>query len=102
MSQKIDVNIGGKPVGCIIFDESPAQLFASRTATGFNLSIPATIELKYADSSKPCPMLSNLCVTISVDIASNTELELGVIRNDSVYIGTIPKLSTDISFISCN
>lgn len=87
MSQKIDVNIGGKPVGRIIFDESPAQLIASRTATGFNLSIPATIEIKYADSSKPCPMLSNLCGTISVDMKSGVEMELGIIKGDWWYVG---------------
>ena len=60
MSQKIDIGIGGIRVGCITFDESPVQLFAHRTATGFNLSIPATVELDDTDSSKPCPMVSNL------------------------------------------
>lgn len=87
MSQKIDIGIGGIRVGCITFDESPVQLFAHRTATGFNLSIPATVELDDTDSSKPCPMVSNLCGTIFVDTASGTELELGIIKDDCWYTG---------------
>ena len=58
MAQTIKIDIGGIPAGQIIFNDAPAQLIASRTATGFNLSIPATVELEYTDSSKPCPMLS--------------------------------------------
>ena len=88
MSQ-VDINIGGTHVGRIIFDESPNQLTANRTATGFNLSIPAIVELEYTNKSNPCPMLSNLCGTISVDIASGAEMEmeLGIVKDDWWYTG---------------
>ena len=88
MSQ-VDINIGGTPVGCITFDKSPDRLIANRTATGFNLSIPAIVELEYTNKSNPCPMLSNLCGTISVDIASGAEMEmeLGIVKDDWWYTG---------------
>ena len=87
MFQKIDIMIGGTPVGCITFDKSPDRLIANRTATGFNLGIPAIVELEYTNKSKPCPMLSNLCGTISVDMESGAEMELGIIKDDWWYIG---------------
>lgn len=87
MAQTIKIDIGGIPAGQIIFNDAPAQLITSRTATGFNLSIPATVELEYTDSSKPCPMLSNLCGTISVDMESGAEMELGIIKDDRWYTG---------------
>lgn len=87
MFQKIDIKIGATPVGYITFDKSPDRLIANRTATGFNLSIPATVELEYTNRSKPCPMLSNLCGTIFVDRASGDEIELGIIKDDWWYIG---------------
>lgn len=86
MSQ-VDINIGGTHVGRIIFDESPNQLTANRTATGFSLSIPATVKLEHTDISKPCPMLSNLCGTISVDMESSNEMDLGIVKDDWWYIG---------------
>lgn len=87
MAQTIKIDIGGIPVGQIIFNDAPAQLIANRTATGFNLTIPATIELEHASSSAPCPMLSNLWGTISVDMESGAEMELGIIKDDWWYIG---------------
>lgn len=84
---QVDINIGGTHVGRITFDDAPVQLIAHRTATGFNLIIPATIELEYTNGSKPCPMLSNLCGTISVDMESGVEMELGIIKDNWWYIG---------------
>ena len=84
---KVDINIGGTHVGCITLDESPVQLTANRTATGFSLSIPATVKLEHTDISKPCPMVSNLCGTISVDMESGTEMDRGIVKDDCWYIG---------------
>lgn len=95
MSPKIEVTIDKIRVGDVTFKQDLPQLVASRTAAGFNLIIPASITLELAESSQPCPMLSNLRGVISSDGTSGTPMELGTARDDSWYTGAVPKWSGD-------
>lgn len=64
-------------VGLISFDEHPQHLLAERTATGFNLQIPAQIGLRSAPSDEPQQALRNLRLILSIKSASGLMLEVG-------------------------
>lgn len=75
-------------LGEIIFYESPVSLEVSRTAYGLNLKIPAAVVLRWNDREQPCPLFTNLRVVISMETKSGERVELGRIKDDSIYSGT--------------
>lgn len=77
-----------KIVGEIVFDETPVSLELSDTAYGLNLMIPAAVVLRWNDREQPCPLFTNLRVVISTEIEPGKKVELGRVRDDSVYFGT--------------
>lgn len=95
MLPKIEITIGGTRVGEVAFIQDPPQLEVLRTAAGFNLTIPANITLELADSSQPCPLLSNLHGVISSAVTSGAQRELGIIRDYRLYMGASLKWSGD-------
>ena len=52
MITSIDIAIGGTSVGSLLFNEGPAQLEATATATGININIPTTIKFQALLSSR--------------------------------------------------
>src|SRR5437588_7547462 len=75
----------GMRIGSIIFDEHPTILNAERTATGFNLTIPAKIGLKSASNNEPQLTLKNLRLIFYIKRASNSELEVGRLHDERIY-----------------
>lgn len=75
---------GNTSVGSIIFDEHPQYLYAERTATGFNLEIPAKIGLKPNTSDQPQLTISNMRLVLSVENDSEV-LEVGRLHHDGYH-----------------
>ncbi|MEK6642043.1 MAG: hypothetical protein AABZ17_15380 [Nitrospirota bacterium] len=65
MPQSIEISMAIQRAGEIIFDETPSQLIGFRTAAGFRLNIPASINLRSNTGDAPLPMVSN-CVLLSL------------------------------------
>jgi hypothetical protein len=80
-----DIPPGKTKIGSIIFDEHPTSLFAERTATGFNLRIPAQIGLKSASENKPRLTLNNLSLIFSVNSPAHPTFEVGRLHHDKSY-----------------
>jgi len=85
MAQIIDINNGrGSTVGSFAFDESPAQLHGSRTATGFMLQLPFTITMASVVLGAPAPMVSDIKGVILAG-PPNNKVEIGRLFCDSPY-----------------
>jgi|GEM_PF-5922642 len=88
MAEKtVPIEINNKQIGSIRFDDSPQSLALQRTALGHNLMIPAVIHVSWDDRNEPHPILTNLQLTISC-YDGPSKLELGRVRDDSVYFGS--------------
>jgi hypothetical protein len=74
-------------IGSIRFDESPQSLELQQTALGYNLRIPALVQVDWNDREEPHPILSNVRSIVSCYTDRGTKVELGRIRDDSVYFG---------------
>ena len=85
--KQVRLEIGGTTVGAIIFDESPSSLDITRTPAGVNLMIPASVSLRWNDRKRPCPVLQNLRAVIYSANKLGSGMELGRVRDDSVYFG---------------
>jgi hypothetical protein len=85
--QTIDQRIGDRIVGAVIFDESPSSLDIIRTPGGINLKIPAAVSLTWNDRNRPCPVLKSLRAVIYSANQLGGDIELGRVRDDSVYFG---------------
>jgi hypothetical protein len=85
--QKIDQKIGDWIVGEIIFDETPPSLDITRTPAGVNFKIPAAVWLRWNDRKRPCPVLKSLRAVIYSANQLGAGIELGWVRDDSVYFG---------------
>ncbi len=84
MPQSIEIKMSMRRVGEILFDEAPSQFVGSRTASGFRLNIPASINLSLNTGETPLPMVSNLHAVISVNKDPQTEVQVGVAEVASV------------------
>lgn len=85
--KKIDLK---DSAGFITFDEHPADFRLERTAKGINLTIPALINLRWPDRTKPRPMLTNFRVAIYSKTSPGEGLEIGRARDDDYYEGSTP------------
>ena len=74
-----------KQVGEILFDEAPSQFIGSRTASGFRLKIPASINLSQNTGEAPLPMVSNLRAVIFVNKDPQTEVQVGLAEDPGWY-----------------
>jgi hypothetical protein len=90
---------GGVKVGAVIFDESPAQLNITRTATGINLTIPTEVELRWPKRDEPRPTLTNLRVVVSMRDRSGSETEICRIRDDNFYEAASPSKTSPAQLI---
>jgi hypothetical protein len=95
MAHTLEIKTGrGSVIGTFAFDESPAYLQASRTATGFNLRLPFSISLASVLSGTPAPMVSDIRSVIFAG-SPNQRVEIGRLFCDSSYIA--PYRSCDSS-----
>jgi hypothetical protein len=85
--QRVELRIGDWIVGDVIFDESPPSLDITRTPSGVNLMIPAAVWLRWNDRKRPCPVMRNLRAVITSANQLGAGVELGRVRDDSVYFG---------------
>jgi hypothetical protein len=85
--KKVELKIRDVIVGAVIFDESPPSLEIIRTAAGVNLIIPAAVSLMWNDRKQPCPVLKTLRAVIFSSNQLGAGVELGRVRDDSVYFG---------------
>jgi len=85
--QKIDQKIGDWIVGAVIFDETSPSFDITRTPAGVNLKIPAAVALRWNDRKRPCPVLKGLRAVIYSANQLGGGMELGRVRDDSVYFG---------------
>ncbi len=92
MVAAVDVSdVNGTRVGSVVFDESPRDLNAQRTPTGFRLLLPTTMNLEWGNDPRRQGMLSNLrCFLHSVGPGS---IEIGVARDEGYYTAAKPRLS---------
>lgn len=87
MPQSIEIKMSMKQVGEILFDEAPSQFIGSRTASGFRLKIPASINLSQNTGEAPLPMVSNLRAVIFVNKDPQTEVQVGLAEDSAWYFG---------------
>lgn len=78
-------------VGSITFNNNPSHLPVRRTASGFRLTIPCEIELRWKGKPSPRPMLSNLRGFLSAKDSSGSVIELGRLQDDRFYSGANPE-----------
>jgi hypothetical protein len=60
MAKDVEIEVGGRRLGTIVFDEGPQRLNATRTASGFTLGIPATVRLTAVKKGDPRPVVARL------------------------------------------
>jgi hypothetical protein len=80
---------GGLLTGKIVFIEKPDHLHASRTAGGFNLSLPMKIMFREVAEDDPIPMISNLRGVIMANINSSSKIEVGRAKCESWSTGYV-------------
>jgi hypothetical protein len=95
MRNSVEVkDANGVSVGKITFDEAPRQLSAQRTAAGFELQLPMTVQLKLNSTLDPCPMLSNISAVITAVNDAGKEVTLTRVRHYGWLIGAVKESST--------
>lgn len=100
MRNSVEVkDANGVSVGRIIFDEAPRQLSAHRTAAGFELQIPMTVQLKLNSMLDPCPMLSNISAVITAVNEAGKEVTLTRAQHYGWLIGAVKESSTPVAMI---
>ena len=78
-------NDHGDSVGRIDFNVEPNHLNVSRTAAGFQMSIPGQLLLHLVGRDDPQPMVSNLWGHIFTTDSSGTNVEVGQFYDNSWY-----------------
>ncbi len=81
---EINIHSQSTKVGSISFNERPKHLYAERTATGFNLKIPAEIGLRSNLRDQPRLTINNIRFVLSVENDSKY-LEVGRLHYDNFY-----------------
>jgi hypothetical protein len=87
MPQSIEIRMSMQQVGEILFDEAPSQFIGSRTASGFQLNIPAHVNLRPNTEDAQLSMVTNLRAVISVNKDPQTEVQVGVAEDHAWYFG---------------
>lgn len=92
MAAEVHVSdVNGTSVGSVVFTESPSDLRAERTPTGFRLLLPTTVNLEWGNDPRQQGMLSNLhCSLHSVGPGA---IEIGVARDEGYYTAAKPRSS---------
>jgi hypothetical protein len=88
----ININLQGEDVGSVTFDQPETALSGSRTASGFRLYIPATVDLCSPQGSQSALLLENLRLTFL-----SSGVEIGIGRYSGVIRTTAHKLP--VSFV---
>lgn len=84
MTQGIKIeNQHGETVGNINFNVNPAYLSVSRTAAGFQMSLPAELSLLIVGEGEPLPLLRGLWGTLYAASSPNANVEIGRIEDKS-------------------
>lgn len=94
---KIDIrDVAGKSIGSVTFEESPKQLDANRTAAGFDIHFPMTVNLKFSNMyvNSPLPMLSNISATVTAVRLGKENLILGRVLCPESFLGASPESFT--------
>jgi hypothetical protein len=91
MSQSSDISISGVNVGRILFEEAPARIEATTTATGLNIIMPFAIEFRSLTQpelrSDLYPVLSNIRATISTGYVNQSAVEIGFAQDYYRHMG---------------
>jgi hypothetical protein len=100
MRNSVEVkDANGVSVGKITFDEAPRQLSSHRTAAGFELQLPMTVQLKLNSALDPCPMLSNISAVITAVNEAGKEVTLTRAQHYGWVIGAVKESSTPAAMI---
>jgi hypothetical protein len=70
----VNINLQGEDIGSVTFDQSEKALQGTRTASGFRVYIPATIDLRSPQGSQSGLLLENLRVTF---LSAGVEIGVG-------------------------
>ena len=89
MAQDIEIELSGRRVGTISFDDGPQRLHATRTASGFTLQLPAVIKLRAVKKDEPRPVVARLWGDIFAPVQSGGLINVGHLRLDEWEGGSV-------------